>query len=226
MKTDIAMASHMHNVVANDGTPPDEFRASARRQLAAYGSVTLRSDRILDVEALEGAFRLTSACAAVIEANVVILATGVRDELPAIDGLDDLWGDLVAACPFCPRRGRPGRSPVRGDRRAPAGRRGPTRGRWRGGSPRGRVDRTRRGPLRRHHPAPAGAVRRAAGSGARPSGCVRVDELGRTSHPGVFAAGDLAHLPGLPMPMASVVMAAAAGQLAASAALATTRAVG
>lgn len=59
-----------------------------------------------------------------------------------------------------------------------------------------------------------------------PSGCVRVDELGRTSHPGVFAAGDLAHLPGLPMPMASVVMAAAAGQLAASAALATTRAVG
>ena len=29
------------------------------------------------------------------------VATGVRDELPAIDGLSELWGDLAAQCPFC-----------------------------------------------------------------------------------------------------------------------------
>lgn len=52
-----------------------------------------------------------------------------------------------------------------------------------------------------------------------PSGCVRVDEFGRTSRPGVFAGGDLAHLPAYPMPMASVTMAAAAGQVAASGAI-------
>ena len=34
----------------------------------------------------------------------------------------------------------------------------------------------------------------------------------------MFAAGDLAHTPAYPMPMASVIAAAAAGQLAASAA--------
>ena len=49
-----------------------------------------------------------------------------------------------------------------------------------------------------------------------PSGCVEVDAFGRTSLPGVFAAGDLAHTAALPMPMSSVLMAAAAGQLAAS----------
>jgi thioredoxin reductase len=52
-----------------------------------------------------------------------------------------------------------------------------------------------------------------------PSGCVRVDEFQRTSRPGVLAAGDMAHLPAYPMPMASVASATAAGQLAASAAI-------
>lgn len=51
------------------------------------------------------------------------------------------------------------------------------------------------------------------------SGCVRVDELQRTSVPGVLAAGDMAHVPALPMPMASMATALASGQLAASAAI-------
>ena len=49
-----------------------------------------------------------------------------------------------------------------------------------------------------------------------PSGCVEVDAMGRTSLPGVHAAGDMAHLAALPMPMASVMTAAAAGQVAAA----------
>jgi thioredoxin reductase len=48
-----------------------------------------------------------------------------------------------------------------------------------------------------------------------PSGCVEVDLMGRTSRPRVHAAGDMAHLAALPMPMASVLTAAASGQAAA-----------
>jgi len=47
------------------------------------------------------------------------------------------------------------------------------------------------------------------------SGSVEIDDFGRTSVPGVYAAGDLAHRASLPGPMASVLLAAAAGQLAA-----------
>ncbi|NHA01131.1 FAD-dependent oxidoreductase [Nocardioides sp. W3-2-3] len=47
-------------------------------------------------------------------------------------------------------------------------------------------------------------------------GAVVVDAFGRTSVPGVFAAGDMAQGPGLPMPMASVLVAAASGQMAAA----------
>jgi thioredoxin reductase len=50
-----------------------------------------------------------------------------------------------------------------------------------------------------------------------PSGCVAVDAFGHTSAPGVYAAGDLAHQPELPMPLATVLNAAAAGLTAAAA---------
>src|SRR5690606_11597697 len=49
-----------------------------------------------------------------------------------------------------------------------------------------------------------------------PSGCIAVDDFGRTSRRGVLAAGDLAHRPSQPMPISSVLAAAAAGQVAAA----------
>ncbi|MDR6867317.1 thioredoxin reductase [Microbacterium resistens] len=48
-----------------------------------------------------------------------------------------------------------------------------------------------------------------------PSGGIEIDEFGRTSLPGVSAAGDIAHRATLPGVIASVVMASAAGQMAA-----------
>ena len=51
----------------------------------------------------------------------------------------------------------------------------------------------------------------------RESGCIAIDQLGHTSVPGVYAAGDLAHVADLPMPMPSVLAAKAAGQTAGAA---------
>ena len=42
-------AAHMHNVVTHDGTPPAEFRAAARKELAAYDTVTVREDAVTSV---------------------------------------------------------------------------------------------------------------------------------------------------------------------------------
>lgn len=51
----------------------------------------------------------------------------------------------------------------------------------------------------------------------RDSGSVAIDAFGRTSLPGVFAAGDLAHSADFPTAVSSVLAAAAAGQMAAAA---------
>lgn len=49
-----------------------------------------------------------------------------------------------------------------------------------------------------------------------PSGAIEIDDFGRTSMPGVWAAGDIAHRASLPGVMASVMVATAAGQVAAA----------
>jgi thioredoxin reductase len=96
-----AAVSHMHNVVAHDGTPPADFRADARRQLTAYDTVSLREERVASIGEVDGSFLLHAADGTTVTAYAVVLATGVRDTLPPVPGLDPLWGDLVAHCPFC-----------------------------------------------------------------------------------------------------------------------------
>ncbi|WP_242884708.1 NAD(P)/FAD-dependent oxidoreductase [Actinomadura litoris] len=54
------------------------------------------------------------------------------------------------------------------------------------------------------------------GCAAFADGCVEVDEFGRTSVPGVYAAGDMARRASVPMPLSAVVAAAASGTVAAA----------
>lgn len=92
---------HMHNVIASDGTPPAEFRATARAQLAEYATVQLRD---LAAEQIDGAvddFAVRLADGSVEHARRVVLATGVVDELPGVPGLSELWGLRAFTCPFC-----------------------------------------------------------------------------------------------------------------------------
>ncbi len=250
-----AKVSHMHNVVTHDGTPPAEFRATARAQLGDYDTIAVRDVGVTDVAEADGGFRLMLTDDSVLTAEAVILATGVRDELPSVDGLDDLWGDLAAHCPFChAHEFSGGRMAILGAEPAPhlASMLGPIGsellvltqgeslpGTWSGGAAVRaekvlRLERRDGGVQVRFTEGAdeqvaaifvAPTIRQSAPFAERlglefnASGCVRVDEFGRSSLPGVFCAGDMAHVPALPMPAASVIAAAAAGQMAAAAAV-------
>jgi thioredoxin reductase len=248
---------HMHNVVATDGTPPAEFRATARAQLAEYADVEIRDVGAQRVTGSAGSFTVTLADGSSAEATTVILATGIADDLPPVPGLQELWGTKAFSCPFCDGHEHAGRS---------IGILGP--------APRaehligllGRIVgeitvfpveqefsaeevQTLEGLGARVSASPVTAVARdgddvristesgeqtvagvfvAAGTLRHrapfadqlgllllPSGSIEIDDFGRTSLAGVFAAGDLAHRASLPGPMASVLLAAAAGQFAA-----------
>ena len=244
-------ASHMHNVVTHDGTPPAEFRAAARKELAAYDTVTLRDGTVTSVtQDASGGF-LVALGDELVRSRGVVLATGVVDALPDKPGLRELFGSVVAHCPFCHGHelagGHVGILGATGAGHLP-GLVAPIASRvtvYTDGEsltadlPDGVALRTDR--VIGLCPSPVGATlsfdhgpteevaglfvattlsQRAPfaaqlGLALNPSGCVEVDAMGRTSLPGVHAAGDMAHVAALPMPMASVMTAAASGQVAA-----------
>lgn len=243
-----APARHMHNMITRDGTPPAEFRTAAQRDLARYRTVELRAVAATQVrQVADHRFQVDLADGASLTARAVVLATGVRDILPDIPGLAELWGTLAAHCPFCHGHEFAGRRvailgagpaqhlagllrPItddllvlaNGEAGGPDGvttRSEPVVALERVGD-RARVTfaagppETVDGLFLVPHLEQAAPFAAQLGLELNPSGAVRVNERGQTSLAGVLAAGDMAHVPALPMPMASVVASAAAGAMA------------
>jgi thioredoxin reductase len=90
-----------HSIFTRDGTPPAELLRIARAQLAPYTSVELREVRAVSLRRVAEGFVVGLAGDAEVRARRVLLAMGVRDELPAIEGLAALWGRGVLHCPYC-----------------------------------------------------------------------------------------------------------------------------
>jgi thioredoxin reductase len=91
-----APADSMNNFVSRDGIAPADFRRTARAELAKYPSVSFRDERIETVTGSRGDFR-----AGAVRARRVLLATGLIDQLPELEGLAPLWGHSVFQCPYC-----------------------------------------------------------------------------------------------------------------------------
>jgi thioredoxin reductase len=95
------MAEEIHNFVTQDGTTPDEFRRIARAQLACYPNVEVRDLAVSAIGGERGAFEVRLDSGEVVEARRILLATGMVDDLPAIEGLRELWGRSIFICPYC-----------------------------------------------------------------------------------------------------------------------------
>jgi thioredoxin reductase len=89
-----------HGFPTRDGTAPNLFRTDAHRELCFYG-VTFVEATIRRISATDGNVMLGVADGTAIEAGALLLATGVRDDLPLIDGLASRWGKSAFNCPFC-----------------------------------------------------------------------------------------------------------------------------
>jgi thioredoxin reductase len=95
-----AAAQQIHNFVTRDGTPPDEFRATARAQLATYPAVELRPERVESISGARGAFHIDLASGRV-QARRVVLCNGMIDEMLPVEGFRELWGHAIFQCPYC-----------------------------------------------------------------------------------------------------------------------------
>ena len=94
-----APAAHMQGYLSRDGMPPAEFLAAGREEIARYG-VELVRDRVVRVDKGED-FTVVSAGGRSVRARRLVVATGLKDELPAVPGVAERFGRDVLHCPFC-----------------------------------------------------------------------------------------------------------------------------
>ncbi|MEG2802658.1 NAD(P)/FAD-dependent oxidoreductase [Stenotrophomonas sp.] len=92
-----------HGFLGREGMPPADIAAQSRAELLRYPSVAWLSARAVQAEVLEGGRRFAIACDAGqrFTARRLVLAYGVTDDLPPIDGLAERWGRQVLHCPYC-----------------------------------------------------------------------------------------------------------------------------
>jgi thioredoxin reductase len=104
-----AVSRAVHGYLTQDGVDPATFLRRARREVQRYPSVRLRCERVDHARTRDGGFEV---CArhAWHAARKLLLATGVRDELPPLPGIETLFGRSAFPCPYCDgweQRGRP-----------------------------------------------------------------------------------------------------------------------
>ena len=94
-------AATSHGFLGQDGQSPNVIAAEGRSQLMEYPTVTWVQDSVITALAQQGGFSVRTQCNGEFKARRLILATGVVDELPAIEGLQERWGTRVFHCPYC-----------------------------------------------------------------------------------------------------------------------------
>ncbi|MFF2483223.1 NAD(P)/FAD-dependent oxidoreductase [Paenibacillus sp. NPDC058071] len=97
-----AVTRESHGFITRDGVKPEEFRQLAHRELAAYpGIQVLHGKAVGIVKRGDMRFELSTEEGGRYEGRTVVLATGLRDCLPPVPGLERYYGNSLFSCPYC-----------------------------------------------------------------------------------------------------------------------------
>jgi thioredoxin reductase len=90
----------LHGFLTRDGIPPLDMLHIGRQELEAYGIVP-RSVEVTAIAVAGGGFDVTLQNGERLSTRTVLVASGVRDDLPSIDGLAECYGISIHHCPYC-----------------------------------------------------------------------------------------------------------------------------
>jgi thioredoxin reductase len=97
-----AASQALHGYLTRDGIAPADFLEISRRELAPYETVELRHVEVTEATCREDKqFDVTLGDGTVVRSRKLLLATGVVDNLPEIEGFRELYGRSVFHCPYC-----------------------------------------------------------------------------------------------------------------------------
>lgn len=95
-----ARTTGVHGFLSRDGVKPAELLDVARRQLGQY-DVEVKPATVSKVERAKAGFVVTLADGSKFAGRRTLVATGMVDKLPALEGIDDFYGTSVHHCPYC-----------------------------------------------------------------------------------------------------------------------------
>ena len=93
-------SSALHGFLSRDCVAPLELLRLGREELKPYG-VEPRAVRVTSLIRADDHFEATLDDGERVRARMALIATGVRDYLPDVPGLDDCYGVTVHHCPYC-----------------------------------------------------------------------------------------------------------------------------
>jgi len=95
-----APAAHVHSFLTRDGTPPAEIYAAGRSEVTRYDG-RVETGRVTALRRDGERFEVRIGNDRTVTARRLLVATGLRDELPGVPGLAARWGIDVLHCPYC-----------------------------------------------------------------------------------------------------------------------------
>lgn len=90
-----------HGFVTRDGIQPAEFRRIAYEEVLRYPSVRHWPAEVIDIRGTDHGFALRTSSGERVQSRKLILAAGLKEVFPEIEGLRDFYGTSLFNCPFC-----------------------------------------------------------------------------------------------------------------------------
>lgn len=94
-------AQAAHGFLGQDGVSPAVIAAQGRAQVEAYPTVRWLEGEATRAQRSGPGFEVEVQDGGRARAHVLVLALGMEDDLPAIEGLAERWGRSVLHCPYC-----------------------------------------------------------------------------------------------------------------------------
>ncbi|SFL44213.1 Thioredoxin reductase [Gracilibacillus orientalis] len=96
-----AVTHESHGFITRDGIKPSEFKRIAKQDLKKYSNLSIENQRVTDIKKENGFFIIQTSDGHYYRSRKVIVATGLQDVLPDIEGIHDFYGTSLFVCPFC-----------------------------------------------------------------------------------------------------------------------------
>lgn len=96
-----APTPHSHNFLTRDGETPAAISAIAKEQVLHYPTVTFLDGKVVKADKSANGFVVKTQNGDSINAKKLLIATGIKDIMPDIEGFANCWGKSVIHCPYC-----------------------------------------------------------------------------------------------------------------------------